>query len=129
VETLRVTTVSEASSAATRLLELATRSADELVGEARAEAERIVGEARTSSEQLEADARTRSEQLDVETAERRRLLFSDLDTEKQALAGEVENLRSFEREYRARLKTYFEQQLAALDGSGEDGLLADSPSV
>ena len=47
-----------------------------------------------------------------------------LEKEKDKLNAEVENLRSFEREYRSRLKSYFQQQLAALDGSGEGGILA-----
>jgi len=132
-ESLTVTTAAEASSAATRLLEIATRNADELVGEARAEAEKIRTDARSESERLtteskerverlEADARTRSEMLDSETEERRQRLFGDLDVEKEKLNGEIDNLRSFEREYRARLKSYFEQQLSALDGSGEGGI-------
>jgi DivIVA domain-containing protein len=132
-EKLTVTTAAEASSAATRLLEIATRNADELVGEARAEADRIRTDARREAEQLtteskeradrlEADARTRSEMLESETEERRQRLFGDLDAEKEKLNGEIDNLRSFEREYRARLKSYFEQQLSALDGSGEGGL-------
>jgi DivIVA domain-containing protein len=131
-ERLTVSTAAEASSAATRLLEIATRNADELVGEARAEAEKIRTDARNESERLttesrerverlEADARTRSEMLDSETEERRQRLFGDLDLEKERLNGEIDNLRSFEREYRARLKSYFEQQLSALDGSGEGG--------
>jgi uncharacterized membrane protein YccC len=67
--------------------------------------------------------------LEAETAERRQRLLGDLDKEKERLNGEVENLRTFEREYRARLKTYFEQQLAALDG-GEPGSLQDgAPSA
>ena len=135
-ETLKVTTAAEASSAAVRLLEIATRNADELVGEARTEAERILDEARTTSERreaeskaaadrLEAEARTRSQALEAETQERRRQLFGDLESEKQRLSGEVESLRSFEREYRSRLRTYFEQQLAALDGAGDGGQLSE----
>ena len=62
--------------------------------------------------------------LDSETAERRQQLFGDLEKEKEKLNAEVENLRSFEREYRSRLKSYFQQQLSALDGSGEGGILA-----
>ena len=126
--------MADASSAAARLLELATRNADELVGEAKDQADKIVGEARTKAERLEAeskdksdrmesDARTRSQMLDSETTERRQQLFGDLEHEKERLNAEVEDLRSFEREYRSRLKGYFEQQLAALDGSGEDGVL------
>ena len=132
-EAITVTTAAEASTAAARLLEIATRNADELVGEARAEAEKIRTDARSESDRLssdtrerldrmEADARTRSEMLDSETEERRQRLFGDLDVEKEKLNGEIDNLRSFEREYRARLKSYFEQQLSALDGSGEGGI-------
>jgi DivIVA domain-containing protein len=136
-ETIKVTTVADASSAAARLLEIATRNADELVGEAKDQADKIIGEARTKAERLESeskskadrvesDARTRSQMLDSETAERRQQLFGDLEKEKEKLNAEVENLRSFEREYRSRLKSYFQQQLAALDGSGEGGILASS---
>src|SRR5690348_14617444 len=42
VETLRVETVPEASNAAARLLEIATRNADELVEDAKNQADRIV---------------------------------------------------------------------------------------
>jgi DivIVA domain-containing protein len=129
VQTIRVETVGEASNAAARLLELASRNADELVEEAKSEADKIVGEARTKAERLqsesksnadklEADARGRAQSLDSETAERRTQLFGDLERERDALSHEVDNLRAFEREYRSRLKTYFSQQLEALESSG-----------
>jgi cell division septum initiation protein DivIVA len=128
VETIRVETVGDASNAAARLLELASRNADELVEEAKSEADKIVGEARTKAERLEseskanadkleADARGRAQSLDSETAERRTQLFGDLERERDALSHEVDNLRAFEREYRSRLKTYFSQQLEALETS------------
>ncbi len=130
-ETIRVETVPQASNAAARLLELATRNADELVDEAKNDADKIIGEARTKAERLEADskakvdrlesdARTRAQMLDSETAERRRQTFGDLERERDKLNSEVENLRSFEREYRSRLKSYFTQQLEALDGGGSE---------
>lgn len=127
-ETIKVETVAEASNAAARLLEIATRNADELVDGAKNEADRIVGEARTKAERLEAEskgkadrleaeARQRAQMLDAETAERRQQMFGALETERDKLNGEVETLRSFEREYRSRLKTYFTQQLEALEGT------------
>lgn len=130
VETIRVETVPEASNAAARLLEIATRNADELVEDAKNEADKIVGEARTKSERLESeakvkadrlesDARTRAEMLDSETAERRTQLFGDLEKERDKLSAEVETLRSFEREYRSRLKSYFTQQLESLQTPGD----------
>jgi DivIVA domain-containing protein len=128
--TIRVETVPEASNAAARLLEIATKNADELVEDAKNQADKIVGEARTKaerleseakvkSERLESDARTRAQMLDSETSERRAQLFGDLEKERDKLNVDVENLRSFEREYRSRLKTYFTQQLEALAGSAE----------
>ncbi|WP_121252998.1 DivIVA domain-containing protein [Nocardioides ferulae] len=130
VETIRVETVPQASNAAARLLEIATRNADELVEEAKNEADKIVGEARTKAERLESeaktkaerlesDARTRAQMLDSETAERRQQMFGDLEKERDKLNGEVETLRSFEREYRSRLKSYFSQQLEVLGGTSE----------
>lgn len=129
-ETLRVETVPEASNAAARLLEIATRNADELVDQAKDEADKIIGEARTKAERLdgeskmkadrlESDARTRAQMLDSETAERRQQMFGELERERDKLNAEVENLRAFEREYRSRLKSYFTQQLEALSGPGE----------
>ena len=141
-EEIKVTTAAEASSAATRLLELATRNADEVVAEARQDAEKIVTEARTaaqkletetkeSTDKLEQEARARAQSLDSETETRRRDMLGEMEREKTRLDGEIENLRSFEREYRSRLKSYFTQQLQALDGNGEGGDLPtpadDSP--
>ena len=128
VETIRVETVGEASNAAARLLELASRNADQLVEDAKGEADKIIGEARTKAERLEseaktnadkmeADARGRAQSLDSETAERRTQLFGDLESERDRLSSDVDNLRAFEREYRSRLKVYFSQQLEALETS------------
>ncbi|WP_243060266.1 DivIVA domain-containing protein [Nocardioides sp. SR21] len=136
VETIRVETVPQASNAAARLLEIATRNADELVEDAKNEADKIVGEARTKAERLESeskvkadrlesDARTRAQMLDSETAERRRQMFGDLEKERDKLNLDVENLRSFEREYRSRLKSYFSQQLEALGVGSEPAAAGD----
>ncbi len=122
--------VPEASAAAARLLELATNSADQLVGEAKERAdkmlreakenaERLESETRTKAEQQEAAARTRAEALDAETKKRRQEMLTDLESDKDALSHELEDLRAFEREYRARLKAYFDGQLQALDGTAD----------
>jgi DivIVA domain-containing protein len=135
-QTIRVETVPEASNAAARLLEIATRNADELVDHAKNEADKIIGEARTKSERLESeskvkadrlesDARTRAQMLDSETAERRQQMFGELERERDKLNSEVETLRAFEREYRSRLKSYFTQQLEALSGPGESPAVGD----
>ncbi len=134
-----VKTVREASSAAARLLEIAAQNADQLVGEAQGDADRILGESRikaerlevdakAKSERLEADAKTRAEKLDAETSDRREEMFGELERGRDSLAHELDELRSFEREYRSRLRGYFQSQLKALDGEG-DGDAPPTPSV
>lgn len=136
-ETIKVVTASEASSAAVRLLELATKNADEVVAEAKEEAEQIVGTARTEAERLESEtkartdtleqeARSRAQNLDAETETKRSQLLGDMEREKSRLDSEVDTLRAFEREYRSRLKSYFNEQLQALDALSEDGDLPES---
>ena len=132
VQEIKVSTVAEASSAAAKLLEIATRNADELVNSAKDEADSIVGGAKTKAERLEAetkvkadrlesDARTRAQMLDSETEARRREHLGTLEKDKEKLNSEIESLRVFEREYRSRLKSYFSQQLEALDGATQVG--------
>lgn len=117
----------EASASATRLLEIATQNADQLVSEAKEQANRIIAEARAKGERtenearglaarLESEARQKSEALERETEQRRSQLFGQLEKDKQRLEQELEHLRGFERQYRSRLKAYFEGQLRALAG-------------
>lgn len=132
-------TPKEASSAAARLLELATKNADELIEEAKGQAEQITVDARTNAERVETDARakaervetdarTRAERLDQETAERRTRMIGKLEQERDRLTQELEDLRGFEREYRSRLKAYFESQLAVLNGEDSKAETTGLPS-
>src|SRR3954447_14063180 len=98
------------SETATGILALAQRTADEHIAEARTQADRIIGE-----------ARTRAEQLKREADDKHRQMIGSLETERSTLEREVEKLRSFEREYRSRLKNYLEGQLRELDGRATDG--------
>ena len=96
------------------------------MGTARTEAERLQAETKSSADALEQEARTRAQNLDAETDTKRSELLGDMQKEKARLDSEVETLRAFEREYRSRLKSYFTEQLQALDGIGEGGDLPGS---
>ncbi|CAA9317760.1 MAG: Cell division initiation protein DivIVA [uncultured Nocardioidaceae bacterium] len=109
-----------ASGRAARLLELATRNADELVAEAHAEAEVLVADARSQAEKITDEAKSKAAQLDAETARRREQVTGELNRQKAALSTEIEHLRTFEREYRSRLRDYLTDQLSALDGEAAD---------
>lgn len=133
-------TIGDASAAAARLLEIASTNADQLmdqakeeadriVGEARGKAERITNEARGKADRLETDARIRAQKLDDETNERRQAAVATIERERYELQREIEHLRAYEREYRARLKNYFQSQLdqlAANDNSASEPVQAPS---
>ncbi|WP_283133574.1 DivIVA domain-containing protein [Rhizohabitans arisaemae] len=98
----------------------ARREADETVTRARREADDILGKARRQAEQIIGDARGRAETLERDAQERHRQAMGSLVQNREQLEREVENLRSFEREYRSRLKSYFEIQLRELDAASAD---------
>jgi DivIVA domain-containing protein len=97
----------------------ARREADETVTRARREADEILGKARRQAEQIIGDARARAETLERDAQERHRQAMGSLVQTRDELERKVEELRSFEREYRSRLKLYLENQLAELNVAAE----------
>ncbi|MFE0146816.1 DivIVA domain-containing protein [Nonomuraea sp. NPDC059007] len=97
----------------------ARREADETVTRARREADDILTKARRQAEQVIGDARARAETLERDAQERHRQAMGSLVQTRDELERKVEELRSFEREYRSRLKLYLENQLAELNVSAE----------
>ncbi|HEX4697804.1 MAG TPA: cell division protein DivIVA, partial [Actinomycetes bacterium] len=68
--------------------------------------------------------------LKREADDKHRQMIGSLETERSGLEREVEKLRSFEREYRSRLKSYLEGQLRELDGrTGEAGAAAPAAAA
>jgi DivIVA domain-containing protein len=125
---------------AVQMLALAQQTADQHMAQSKAEADRLVAEAKSNSDtalsaaqeqarqQLE-DAEGRAHKLDedstaratrtVQEAEQRAAtITAQFEQRKAALERRVEELRTFEREYRTRLKSYLESQLRDLDASG-----------
>jgi DivIVA domain-containing protein len=126
---------------AVQVLMLAQQTADQHLAQSMAEAERILAEAKAQADNSLKDAQERStaqlgevearaKQLDEESAarasravqdaeQRAATITAQLEQRKAALERRVEELRSFEREYRARLKSYLESQLRDLDAGGK----------
>jgi DivIVA domain-containing protein len=104
--------------------------AERLLVEARANAENALSAARESSSKHVGDAEARATQLDQESSaraaqtlhdaeQRAATITAQFEQRKAALERRVEELRTFEREYRTRLKSYLESQLRDLDASGK----------
>jgi DivIVA domain-containing protein len=125
---------------AVQVLALAQQTADQHLAQSKAEADRLLSEAQANSEnqinsaQQQAkqhvdDAEGRARQLDEESTSRAQrtvqeaeqraaTITAQFEQRKAALERRVEELRTFEREYRTRLKSYLESQLRDLDASG-----------
>jgi DivIVA domain-containing protein len=128
----------EAHTAAARLLGLAQETADRLTSEARdeaettraaaradseklvadatAESERIRTEAQTFSDDLLAEAHTKAETAEAEARTTKETILGQLASEKTELEQRIDGLRTYEREYRSRLKSWITDQLNQLDG-------------
>jgi DivIVA domain-containing protein len=100
----------------------ARREAGETLGQARREATDLLGRARHQAEQITNDARARSESLDRDAQDRHRQALGSLIQQREELERRVDDLRTFEREYRGRLTAYLEGQLRDLEaGTGGSG--------
>ncbi|TQO18734.1 DivIVA domain-containing protein [Rhodoglobus vestalii] len=88
------------------LLQLARRLHEEHVREGVAKRDALIAEGQASAAGLVADAE--SEQ---------RAQLGSLKQEREAIEARIDSLRSFEREYREKLKSYIEGQLHELDSA------------
>ena len=78
----------------------------------------MLNDARTRAETLERQSRDKAAQL-VGDAERKQTeIIGSITRDKSELEKKIDQLRTFEREYRTRLKNYLESQLRDLDGRG-----------
>lgn len=91
---------------ATGMLALAQRLHDEHVEAGKSKGAKLVSDAKEHADRLVREAEAKQRQT-----------LGTLETQRQSLERTVEDLRSFEREYRSRLKAYLENQLSDLESS------------
>src|SRR5919108_4609192 len=117
--------LAEARTKSEQLLSEARSKSDSMVNEARTRAETMINDARTRAETLERQAREKAATLERDAQRKHAEVMGNITQEKNALEKKIDELRTFEREYRTRLKTYLESQLREL---GERGSAAPSDS-
>ena len=102
----------------TNLLQLARRLHEEHVKEGAEKRDALIAEGHATAARVIAEAETQQ-----------RIQLQKLDAERGVLEGKIDGLRTFEREYRLKLKSYIEGQLHDLDASSVDTASADSNSA
>jgi DivIVA domain-containing protein len=108
----------EARTRSEQLLSDARVKADGMVNEARTRAETLFNDARIRAETLDRQSREKVASLERDAARKHTEILAGLSLEKDILEKQIGELRTFERDYRARLKTYLDSQLRDLDGRG-----------
>ena len=108
-----------AQETADRLTEEAKAESDKVLSDAKSHSEAMVGDATTRAEAAERDSRIKAEALDAEAKARYDEVLGKLATDRVGLEKKIQDLRSYEKEYRGRLKSWISDQLAQLDGDGE----------
>lgn len=106
------------------MLDEARVESEQLLSDVRAKAHGMVDEARaettlndahTTAETLERQSREKAASLRRDAARKHAEIIGSISQEKTVLDKNVDELRTFEREYRNRLVTYLESQLLKLD--------------
>jgi DivIVA domain-containing protein len=121
--------VNEAKAQADQMVGSAKSTSDRMMSEARAKSEQMVGEAKSRADAMLSDARTRADTMEREARAKATALAQDaerkhaeamgsLEEKRAILDRKVEELRTFEREYRTRLRSYLESHLRDLDSRG-----------
>ena len=110
--------LAQSKSEAERLLAESQANAHAALGTAQAQADKMLADAKARAEQMERESAAKAAQSVHDAEQRVSALTAQLDQRKSALERRVDELRTFEREYRTRLKSYLESQLRDLDSSG-----------
>jgi cell division septum initiation protein DivIVA len=93
----------------------ALQRANEVLGQARQEADEVLSKAERQAGQITSDAKARAESLERDAMERHRQAMGSVVQQREDFERRIDDLRAFEREYRSRLKAYFEGQLRNLE--------------
>jgi DivIVA domain-containing protein len=115
--------------AALRTLMLAQKTADEVVSSARTDADQVLAEARQRADQTLGDARAQAEKVQREARESYAATVGELERKRASLQQQVDDLRAFEREYRARLRAFLEDQLSQITGRAVPPVAEPAPAA
>jgi hypothetical protein len=108
--------ISEGQSRHDQVVGEATARQEELLSTGQAKYDEFVSAGKAKHDELIAEA----EALVVEAQQKRAEVLAGLGSERGVLQKEIEELRTIERDHRARLKSYLEGQLIELEQTGAD---------
>ena len=108
--------LSKARAASEQLLYQARAKADDMVAQATTRAETLLTDARSTAETLERQSRDKAASLQRDAARQHTEVIGSISQQQRILEKKIDELRTFEREYRTHLKICLQAQLRELDG-------------
>ncbi|MEV0105414.1 DivIVA domain-containing protein [Nocardia sp. NPDC050799] len=120
---------SDAKSEAENLLANARVNSERMVNDARVRSDEMIADARHKSDAMLSDAQTRSDSqlrqakekadaLQADAERKHTEIMGTITQQRNVLESRIQTLKTFEREYRVRLKSYLESQLEELENRG-----------
>ncbi len=124
-------TTLDGTEAAVRLLEIATRSADELIGEAKAEAASLVATAQADADQLAAASKAKADRLTASARAEADQLLAAARTEAERVhveseqkrteqAAEISRLEELEQSHKEHLRSHLSELMAQIEPTPAD---------
>jgi DivIVA domain-containing protein len=110
--------VTSAKTNSERMLTEARTKSEQMVTEAKQRADAMLGDARTRADTMEREARAKAAALQQDAERKHVEAMGSIEEKRASLERKVDELRTFEREYRTRLRSYLESHLRDLDSRG-----------
>ena len=107
--------VTDAKNESERLVTEAQAEATKTVNDARQKSEQMVGDATSKAEALERDSRVRSDAMDREAQSKYNTVIGQLTEHRSTLEKKIDDLHTYEHEYRSRLRGWITDQLSQLE--------------
>lgn len=105
----------EAHAESQRLLDHAHQQSEKMVSDAKQQSEALVADAMAKAEAAERQSRLNAESMDREAERKYTEVMNNLSEQRSSLERKIDDLRTYEREYRTRLKGWISDQLTRLD--------------
>ncbi len=119
-ETTRSRLISEGQEQHDSMVVVGTKKRDEMVKQGQSKHDELVGTGQNRHDELMKQANERSTGLVKEAEERKNRILGQLRTERESISSKIEQLKTFEHEYRSKLKGFIESQLKDLNRDGSE---------
>ena len=119
-ETTRDRLVAEAKAHHEKVVGEANAKRDQLLNEGQSKHDELVGKGQSKHDELVKSANDKSTTMVKEAEERKNKILGELSSERDKITKDIEQLRTFERDYRTKLKGYIQGQLQQLDQTSVD---------